>query len=94
MRRMLTEIPLSVIARLLNARDSEMRTPLCLAATWKNTNPDSLIEMAQFVIVKLKQPGVLPFIFNVLYPGIIDKFFWIFSKRTFKHPQAGYIHHH
>ena len=65
MRRMLTEIPLPVIKRLLNTRDSEKRTPLRLVAAWEKANTDVVIQMVQFVIEKFEQPGALPSAFNI-----------------------------
>ena len=65
MRRILTEIPLAVITRLLNARDNEKSTPLCLAAAWEKANTDAVIQMVQFVIERFEQPGALLSAFNI-----------------------------
>ena len=65
MRRILTEIPLSVIIRLLNARNSWDRTPLCQAAAWVKTNADVVIKMVQFVMEYLEQPGPSSLVFNI-----------------------------
>ena len=78
MRKILTKIPLPVITILLNARDSWKRTPLCLAAAWKNTNTDIVIQMVQFVIEKFEQPGALPFVFNMSYSHVSCSHFIVY----------------
>ena len=67
MRKILCEIPLTVITRLLNTKNSRKRTPLCQAANWFTTNADVVIQMVGFVIEIFEEPGLLTFIIYLIF---------------------------
>ena len=67
MRKILSDIPLSVITRLLNTKNTRKRTPLCQAANWRKTKADVVIRMVQFVIESFEEPGLLTFIIYLIF---------------------------
>ena len=67
MRKILSEILLPVITRLLHTENTRKKTPLCEAASWSTTKTDVVIRMVQFVIESFEQPGLLTFIIYLIF---------------------------
>ena len=67
MKKILSEIPLPVITRLLNTKNTWKMTPLCQAANWSTTNADVVIQMVQFVIESFEKPGLLTFFIYLIF---------------------------